>query len=419
MNPKIIIRLFYIVYSLYILLVTNITSITFLAILPALVMLWINYGAFSMGYNTIKDRGDQEKVQGSWLIRQDRLSLCFISALSILFSLIAVKYYTGQTPMSVYNNLVQHKSLYNLYQAFFAINQRYILSIQKLPYVFMLFFIKWVLFYSYTSFLVAKERLCRFDAFYLLMITAPHIYTAIARGTNYEYFEILMLIIYAVFTKARKKNINIKSFAIIGILGCMMILVFSLGIRARGYYFNNYISDDVLFDSNSFLSKSLPLIAYIVGIMYGYFGHGFYYVANYINNIWFYSVSNFITGMLPSGFVITKGTQINSMVAQIIDVGVKWHPDTVNLINQLGYFFFIILFLILGMISKKISMSYKNSVAYLTNFMIVLQMISLPVGNFVTASSASKLIVITLAFYWMWVIYYNKIRDLLYGKIKK
>jgi len=37
----------------------------------------------------------------------------------------------------------------------------------------------------------------------------------------------------------------------------------------------------------------------------------------------------------------------------------------------------------------------------LTRFIVLLQMVSLPVGNFVTASSSSRLIVLMIAFYWV------------------
>ena len=56
----------------------------------------------------------------------------------------------------------------------------------------------------------------------------------------------------------------------------------------------------------------------------------------------------------------------------------------------------------LGFILRKMEFEGQNTpMSKLTRFIVLLQMVSLPVGNFVTASSSSRLIVLMIAFYWV------------------
>lgn len=49
-----IIRFFYTVYTVYIILVINTTSLKFMDILPAVLLMWILYFFFSLGYRLTK-----------------------------------------------------------------------------------------------------------------------------------------------------------------------------------------------------------------------------------------------------------------------------------------------------------------------------------------------------------------------------
>jgi len=95
-------------------------------------------------------------------------------------------------------------------------------------------------------------------------------------------------------------------------------------------------------------------------------------------------------------------SSLQEIMKELIDMGARWHPDIALFINNFGYIGLVLFCLFIGMFCRYISSAKKkDSIIYLTIFIILLQMISLPVGNFIASSSASILIVVLLLYVWM------------------
>ena len=93
----------------------------------------------------------------------------------------------------------------------------------------------------------------------------------------------------------------------------------------------------------------------------------------------------------------------------MIDIGVRWQPDAIKIVNYVGHIGLLMLCFLMGALIKKTNTTEgRKPIVELTNFMILLQMISLPVGNFVSISSANRLIAFSLSIYWLWKIFINK-----------
>ena len=400
--------MFYIGYTLYILLVINSTTITFLNILPAILLMWFNYFAFSAGYRATNKsllRKYSVSGKGGWLNNQKKVMLFVIALVSIVFSVMAVNYYTGQTPLSVLRNLSSDVSLYYEYQNYFKEQHRHLFSISKMPYIFMLFFCKFILFYSFITFLIVKDKITKFEKIYLGLVTLSFIYIGVARGTNYEFFELIMIIIFVLLFKQKplKFKFPLKSLLIISILISVMIYIFYIGVSARGVKFNYFISNDVFYDSEGLLPAIMPFLSFVTIIIYSYFGFGFFYTATYISEVWFSSFYNFIAGLIPMGYIVAGGDSLQSIMRTLVDIGPRWHPDTIGIINGFGYIGLLMFCFFIGFISKNIQRSSViKPIELLSLFIIFVQMVSLPVGNFVIVSSANQLIVILLTFYWIW-----------------
>jgi len=416
MNIKKVINIFYIIYTIYIIMVINTTSLTFFMIFPAIAVMWINFFVFSLGYSI--NRGNNIPVltsgySNSWLLNRNKISLLIIALFSILFSIAAVKYYTGQTPLSTFENLANNYSLYSQYQYYFREQQRYIFSLKKIPFVFMLFYIKLIVFYSYVSFLIVKEKTTKFDKFYLILVTLAHVYFGLARGTNYEFFELLILIIFVILSKSiklKKSKLPLAALFKIFLLGSLMIFIFYIGISARGVNFNNYISQDVQYDPNGVLPLLSPFLSFITIIIFGYFGFGFFYISTYVSELWFSSIGNFIAGFLPLGYYAFRVKNIPNIMRNLVDMGARWHPDVALIINYIGYLGLLMSCFLIGIFAKHLyNTKSKGPIIYFTSFIILLQMISLPVGNFISTSSASKLIVALLLIVWVWKLFIKEI----------
>jgi hypothetical protein len=369
-------------------------------------MLWINYFVFRIGYSVVKTRGSSNSTTlQPWIIMQKSKNLYFLSILSIVFSALAIYFYTGQTPFNVIYNLSNGISVYAQYQKFFAENQRSVFSLVKLPFVFMMFYVKATLIYSYIAIFLMKNKVEKTDIHCILLLTFAHIYFGISRGTNFEFFELALLIIYVLLTKMSLKNktiISMKVILIIFALISVMILIFYLVLITRGIDADYFTKRGEFFDPNGFVSKVLPLLSFIILILYDYFGFGFYYIASFISRIWFNSGISIVAGFVPLGLNTILQDDLVTVMNNTISMGPRWHPDQILVINNFGYMGLIILCFTLGVFAKYVQLSKNMSTfTYVTLFMIFLQMISLPVGNFISVSSSNKLVSVTLISYWL------------------
>lgn len=408
MDLKRIIKFFYLIYTIYMILVVNITNLTFFIIFPAIIFMWANYLSFSIGYGIYKEKkilvNDANNSNSEFLNRNIFL-LIVIAFLSLLFSIAVVRFYTGQTPISIFKNLENNISLYHEYQFYFYEQQRNIFSLAKIPFILMLFYIKLTLFYSLISFLIIKEKTTKFEKLYLMLVTLSYIYVGLARGTNFEFFELLMVIIFIIFTKyknMKKFKMQFKTLLIIFFLISLMIFVFYIRMSSRGVIFNIYISKDIQYDPNGLISLLPPFIISIILRIFSYFGFGFFYISIYITEVWLLSINNFLKGFFSLGSYDNGVDNLHDIMKNLIDMGSRWKPDASLIINSIGYLGLLIFCFVIGIFTKYIYNTIeKNTVTYLTGFIILLQMISLPIGNFISTSSASILIVFLLIVFWI------------------
>lgn len=415
MSLKKIIRLFYYMFTIYVVLLIGSSTLGVGDTLPALIILWLNYFFFSFGYSTFSKRkhGAEKKEIIGWLFKISGKQLLGIALLSIAFSILAVQYYAGQTPLTVIYNLSNNISVYYEYQSYFREQQRNVFSIGKIPFILMLFYIKAVLFYSYITFFTSEKKLKFIQKLYLLLVTIAYIYVGVSRGTSFEFFELVILTSFVVFSKRkfdRKRRLSMKPLVASIFMGILGLNIFFSGISSRGVQFNpNIVRQDVNFNFEGWLTDLSPSMAEIVFRLYGYFGFGFYYISTYFNNVWFSSGSSFFSGLIPLGYRVTSGYDITTVMNDLVHVGVKWHPDFIRLNNLVGYLGVVIICFMLGVLTKYFSVIDKNKpLVGLTNFLILLQMVSLPVGNFLFISSANQLIVALVIVYWVWRVFVNK-----------
>lgn len=400
-------------YSIYILLLIGATTLSFFKTIVAILFMWINYIFFSVGFSSIGKKRKKLKVPeiNTTLTNPKTLTLSVIAITSLLFSSSVVNFYTGQTPITVLSNLLNDESVYYVYQNYFKENQLNSFSLSKLPFIIMMFSIKFILYYSFVYLLIIKRNVTIKEKIYLFTIIIAHIYVGIGRGTSFEFFELLILTLFVIYSNFKSISLRNIKITIIGfMLVCVGMYIFSSGISNRGVEFNFLtVHPDVNYDPSGWLSTTFPLLAEMLFKLYGYFGFGFFYTSTYIVDVWFVSIENVIAGIIPFGYQLFTGSNNYEIVAGIIDVGVRWTPDFVVMVNNLGYVMCLFIFFLLGLISKYFYiLEEKKPLTELTNFMILLQMISFPVGMFLMTSSANKLIVIILLLYWFWRIFINR-----------
>lgn len=412
--PKIILVI-YLVLTVYVLLIVGSTNLTLFEMTPAILMMWIYFSSFSSGYLLTKSSRNLERLtksseannRSSFFERTDLL-LIILSLVSVFFSVIAARYYTGQTPIVVFTNLVKGSSVYYEYQRYFAEAEIATFSLSKLPYVLMLFYVKFMLFYGYLKLLLVKEKCKMSEKLSLIILTISHVYFGIARGTNFEVFELFILIVFVVLSKFRGYSIKrsrVKQVIFIAVFGFILINVYYWSVTSRGVVFGYRITSEVWYNPEGVVSILFPALAAISTALFGYFGFGFFYLSKFVSDVWLLTPGSFLAGLVPKGFELSGMGSVGAIMKRTIDMGPRWHPDASVLINDFGLFGLVVFCFLLGFIAARLVNNYskRDSMRDLLLFLVVLQMVSLPIGNFVIVSSASKLILVFGILWFIWI----------------
>lgn len=412
-----IIKFAYIAFTVYAFIIVDVTSLKLINILPAVIIMWLFYFSFTLGYRTkiksrMKNNAKYKLLHHSWILQQKKKTVFIIVCLSLVSSILAARFYTGQTPSSIIGGLINNNvSFYSEYQLYAKLNNISTFTLTKLPFIFMMFYSKLVLFYLFISYTLVKNEISNFEKICLGIAILSHIYFGIARGTNYELFEIVMLFIYTTLSrssKVKRNRFSSKNIFYIVIAISVMIYLFYTRISDRGYVFDYTINKDFVFNEVGVLSQISENIPFVMILLYDYFGFGFYYVSYFVTEVLFSSFSNFISGLVPLGYAAQHNDSIQNIMRSNIVMSARWHPDFILLLNSVGFIGTVMLVFSMGYFNRFVNRQEKTSLVYLTQFIILMQLISFPIGNFVFVSSASTLIVTMLMFIWLWKLTINK-----------
>ena len=400
-------RITCLIYALLtIFLAVNATTLSFWMVLPAVFLMWINYFVFRTGCRGLQTKTMSQELPASAVL--SKWAMTVLCVIAVLFSTAIVHYYTGQTPVSVVTNLAMKESLYKQYQLYFLESGLDAFTVSKVPYIFMMFCVKLLMIYSYMALFALKQTATGGEKIYLFVVSVAYLFISAARGTSIELFEFFFLIVYSI-TAGAMQNGRLKILASsrtlwVGLLGACCLLLFTYFINLRGDL-GGYITHEIRYDPNAVLSRIAAPLALLTLEMCGYFGFGFFFTSVFIREIWLDSVESFFAGLIPYGLSTIGRGPLDMEICDIkIDCGAAWIPDAVLLMNASGLFGVLLFCFILGRFLRYVDARGKVShraLSEMTKFMIMLQMISLPIGNFIIISSANILITCVLIIVWL------------------
>lgn len=390
-NVKLI-KYFYILLSVFLILAIAVTTLTFTDIAIGLIVMWFLYFALIAGYK-IKNKEPQiiNRKSEKYFYKDKKV---LFSILSILFSISAVYFYTGQTPISVILNILNGNSTYFQYQEYFLNNNIGQFTISKIPYILMLFFLNTNLVFSFID-ITIRHKPNKFEIIYLIIISVSSLYVGLARGTNFELFQYVILLLFCIFNQ--KKKIDAKKIGIIILILMLSIFIYSQVIFQRGTI-GYYVSNEIRLDYSSLLVELLPGFSRLITVMSGYFAFGFFHTSTFINKIWLSSFETLLLGLIPLGFRYLGITQLNYYMSNFIDLSVCWEPDISTFLYLFGVLGVFILVVFLGHQLKNIEYyinnTVNNTIYYVICYLIFMECFSLPIGNFLVISSSNKLMLI-------------------------
>lgn len=298
-------------------------------------------------------------------------------------------------------------SLYSEYQEHFKVNNIGAFSIAKLPFIIMMAAVKFSTFFCYLELRLSKSKTSLFQWICMILIILSYAYIGIGRGTNFEMFELVVLFISVMFLKTDRRNI----FRYILLFGFIIIAIsiFSNVISLRGSNFSFVLTRDIIYIPDDFFSKYFPIVIFGALNIFSYFGFGFFYVSTFIEKVWLSSFSNIFSNIFPFMNIFFGKGNIDQEMSQMIDIGARWHPDSVLFIYKYGLLMLLFVCFLFGVLTKVIQNEKKKTTFdYLTIFFMILQMLSFPIGNFIVASSSSEIATFILALYWINKLFLKK-----------
>ena len=185
---------------------------------------------------------------------------------------------------------------------------------------------------------------------------------------------------------------NKKTIMIVGILGVIMVFVFRAVLTVRGSVFRNTICQEIDFNPNSLVAKFLPTVTNMGLSVFSYLGYGVYAIGVTITEIFMQSVPNAMAAMAPSGYEMLLKEPLSEVLRSTIEVEVRWVPDWVNFVEALGIPLFLLVIFALGWFAANIaSFDIPKLLSNVICIFIFLQMLAIPIGNFVFTSTPNVL----------------------------
>lgn len=362
-----------------------------------LLLMWLFFIVFILGGHVARQKlGSVGEVRA---YEKSNVFFFCLTGFSVLGALYAAEFYTGSSFFEVLKTLSSGQSNYNNYQVYFSEASLGYFSLNKIPAILSLLVTKLSLVYVYAHvFMFGGRRKDFAIIFCLLTVTASYVYFSLARGTSFEIFEIMLLVLFCLSMGGGRSVIHFlfsKKSLILAILGFLAISIYSYNVSLR--YGSREVDvcmvSAMCADGNTFIYRFSPALGALTAKLSLYFSFGLYYLTWLVESYWLSGFDSFFTLLLPGAGYLDPDLSPRFLCGKIIDCGASWAPS----MEKFFYLFgipgsFMVVFFV-GYLAKKLSSGVEKkdffSVALL--YFIFLLMISLPVGNFITDSSSNLL----------------------------
>ncbi|REH38854.1 hypothetical protein DFR26_1019 [Paraperlucidibaca baekdonensis] len=315
----------------------------------------------------------------------------FLISSQLVLSIYAGKYYTGLNFSNAFQNLFLGDSNYAIYQAYFDSESLGSFSINKLPAIFSVFYVKFIFIFMLYFFVVKKDG--RYDFLVVLFSAFSIVVLAVFRGTNFEFFEILVALVCSFYIRSIfNSNYKFPFFKVFA-LASFLVFIYVIQIMFR-YSFEYSIScnNAYCYDYESVFHQLLPVISSAFYKLSAYF----YFAPDYMARWFIYYLDNnlFLTVFVPGNGVFYEYTG-KWLCGEEFSCGPTWAPDFEVFTYFLGLPLVALLIIFLAFFQKYLKIAAGlNFIDFLGFYLIILQLYALPVGNFLFVSSANQLMLI-------------------------
>lgn len=388
-------RVIFIVYVFYtVLALVSAINTKFIDLLPGILLMWTVLFFFILGGFLLRFSALPAIPAIPANCGANKISL-FLIPLSVSAALYAARFYTGSGFSDVFSTILHGGSNYNNYQVYFSEMSLQVFSLNKVPPILSMMIMKLSLVYVFLDFFIYRRAsvfVVRFAS--LCFVTFSYVYFSIARGTSFEIFEILLIIIFCVGLRGGWRVFNRKYFFVF-LSAVFSLIIYSYNISSR-YEFDEVdlcMTSVMCQDAGSAIYKISPVIGELTVKLSLYFSFGIYYLSKLIDFYLSLGIEGLVLLTLPWGAGLNPALASAHMCKDLIDCGASWAPGFERVIYTLGLPGSLIFISLLGGFSRVLYIKAISGgvVSAALLYFIFLLMVSLPVGNFVTDSSSSML----------------------------
>lgn len=324
--------------------------------------------------------------------RISRVFVAFLVFVQFCAAIYAGEFYTGLSFPQAVINYFSGVSNYNLYQEYFGNSGLSRFEYEKIPAIISVFFVK--ICFIFIVFHLLVNRSSRFDFVFLLLGSLPLVVFSIFRGTNMEFFEIFVAIISGIYVRSFIKGKGKFPLFIVFLGAVVALSIYSVQINIR-YNFDYVPScqNEFCYDEDSLIFRIFPVFYKISS--YFYFG------PDYIARLFEFFVGSGVGWQLvfPGGGELL-GYKGKWLCGEMISCGPTWAPDFEIALYFIGLPATLALIFFVSKIQRSVEYSSSSRfISFLGFYLMSLQLIAFPVGNFIFASSANKLMLFVFLFF--------------------
>lgn len=324
--------------------------------------------------------------------RIPRTYVALLIVLQFFAAIFAGEFYTGLSFSQALINFFSGVSNYNLYQDYFGHAGLGQFGYEKIPAIISIFFVKICFVFSVFSLLINNSS--RFDFILLALGCLPLIIIGVFRGTTIEFFEIFVAIVSGVYIRSFIKcKGKFPVFTVL--LGAIIALsVYSFQVNIR------YNFDYIPSCHNEFCYNKDSLTFQVFPVLYKISSY-FYFGPDYMARLLEFFVENGVGWQLifPGG-----GELLNYsgkwLCHDIISCGPTWAPDFEISVYFIGLPATFLLIFFISKVQRNVEPSASSRfISFLGFYLVTLQLVAFPVGNFLFTSSANQLMLVVFVFF--------------------
>lgn len=393
--------------------------------LPAIILMWISYAFFKVGvYKGLKFNMPIRIQSRSTSINHRKIFLLF-TIVMIAFIPLYIKYYTGANALTLllsFRSMAGSDSNYAQYQSYFAENNLAQFSMLKAPYILGYGILKYIFIFFCMYFIAYTKKARKKEYFLLFLIFFLYFLQGVSRGTSFENFELIIVTLFSltlryklIYNRSFFNKRNLLYVSVLGVLGITYFVVSKSMRYAEGTdaLMLRDITATLKFDRDHWIMSIVPYIGSVCMNLAGYFTFGLYYTSELFWKV-LMSLDGFPISFLPwaSSLIYPNMTCSNVIESVNVDTGACWQPDVSTLIFSLGIPLTYWIIYKMGFFAGRFYNYIINTrdLSYTIGlFYISYEMLSFPIGNFITSSSANQISI----FITLFVIYTGWFKKLL------